>query len=149
MALTLPGVEPVASPPPPVPASLPGDDALAARGAELFEQPEIAQWLPSEADLLALAQGGAPEVVAAAALTGPARAAWAQRLWLMAELFEHHELSAAAQLARAVARTLPHETGLGPFAQEFYARAAKLPRAPSSSALPPASHLSMPLPRPR
>lgn len=124
-----------------------GDPALAARGAELFEQDEIAQWLPGDGALKILSQrieevNASPLELSAAQkqqqidakvqatarefFTERARALYAARLWSMAEIFEATGRAEPAAIARAASRTLASGAWPSAFASRFFGRLIEL-----------------------
>ncbi len=161
-ALTRIGVTPL-DPDFPVPA--PGaDDASADEAAKaLHALPEIAQWLPSEAHLQALAQrvdavrssalALSPEqqevkaleearALAAEAFTPALRQLYGRRLWYAGELFEANARPEHAALARAEGSRLFHGAGPSRFAELLFEKVlATLPRPAAAPAG------AMPLPR--
>ena len=144
-----------------VPAPVTGDDALAARGAALFEEDEIGQWLPPEANIRLLGQrveevNASPltlspaqkkqqveakvELTATEFLTPAMRALYGQRLWHTAEIFAANGRTEAAQLAQATARALVAGKGPSPFIHRFFGRVIELSAkegAPAEGAVPP------------
>ena len=130
-----------------LPAAEPGDEALATRAAQLFEQDEIAQWLPPEASIKLLAQrveevNASPlalsgpqkqqqldakiELTASEFLTPATRALYGHRLWKTAEIFAATGRDEAAQLARATARALASGKGPSAFVHRFFGRVVEL-----------------------
>ena len=113
----------------PLPPLEPEDISAATRGATLAREAELTGWLPSESAIAALADQLAeletsPLVLseaqkrdqalakasqaAASYLTPERRRLYGRRLWAMAELFDHDDRAAQANLARAEARLLFH-----------------------------------------
>lgn len=145
-ALTRIGINPL-DPDVPVPAPEPGDAAVDGAAA-LHALREIAQWLPSEAQLLALGQRvdalkalpldaakreekerAEARALAAEAFTPPVRQLYGRRLWYAAELFEALGRADDARLARAEARKLFHGDGPGRFGEQLFEKVlATLPR---------------------
>jgi len=138
-------VQPATTPPPPLPVPEDADAALALRGAELHDEPELRSWLPPEDELQRLAQAVeelrtsplalSPQQRAeqmqervramAVAFFTPERAAlYARRLWLTADVFERTGRPRAAQLARAEARRLFHQAPgvFSGFAEALYGK---------------------------
>lgn len=158
-ALTRIGIAPL-DPDVPVPPPEPGDAAADGAGA-LHGLREIAQWIPSEAQLQALGQRvhalkalgldaatqhekelAEARSLAAEAFTPAVRQLYGRRLWYAGELFEALERPEHAALARAEARRLFHGDGPGRFGELLFEKVlATLPRA---SAAPMGA---MPLPR--
>lgn len=141
----------------PLPPPEPGDDAAAARGALLFDEPELAQWLPPEAHIRVLAQRvqeveASPltlspaqkqqqlearvEATAREFLTPAMRALYARRLWASAEIFEATGREASAQLCRSTARSLAAGAAPGPFVHRFFARVIELSAAAGKAGKP-------------
>jgi hypothetical protein len=115
---------------PEVPAPESGDPRLIVEGHRLHEQPEIAAWLPPEAELRVLQQkllevvqspiqlteaqqqNQLVEAFRSAAqtfFTPPMKRLYGLRLWAMAEFFELSGRAEAAMLAKAEARWLVHD----------------------------------------
>ncbi len=105
------------------------DQGLAARGASLHEEPEIAQWLPPIDTLRQLALKAQEiatsalyvdenqraqqlrhtiQTMAEAFFTEPMRQLYGRRLWLMADLFDRSGRAEQGRIARAEARRLFH-----------------------------------------
>lgn len=150
---------------PDVPAPAPEDAGLAARAGALFEQPEIAEWLPPEPELRALAQtldeaatsplaltpaqqadARASKVAARAKafFTPAVRQLYGRRLWAMGEVYQVTGRAEAGALARSAARQLFHGEGPTAFGERLFARVLELsPAAPppgaQAAALPPPS----------
>lgn len=125
-----------------IPGLVQGDLEHAADGAELHDLPEISPWLPSEPDLHALSDSLAPgklaglsdaaklerrktqvEAQAQRTFTAKVRALYARRLWLAAELVEHHHRPDDAARLRAEARRLVHSNAPSTFAQRLFSKA--------------------------
>ncbi len=119
----------------PIDALAPGDAALLERSGVLHEAPEVVSWLPTDTDLAELAQRlgdeatASPERKAEIArevshrfATPAIRALYANRLWLMAELFEGTDRAELAALARAEARHLAHDTKASKFLEQLFAK---------------------------
>lgn len=158
-ALTRLGVTPL-DPDVAVPPPEPGDAATEGAGP-LHGLREIAQWLPSEAQLQALAQRvdalkalgldaakqqekelAEARALAAETFTPTVRQLYGRRLWYTGELFEALARPEHAALARAEARKLFHGDGPGRFGELLFEKVlATLPRA---SAAPLGA---MPMPR--
>jgi hypothetical protein len=153
----------------PIP-SLEADDARDAQAAAaLHQEPELAQWMPSEADLVALAQK-AEEVrssplaltdaqkaeqlaqkataLAREKLSAEQRKLYARRLWHTAELYDATERTKQAALARAEARRLFHGTEPSPFIDRMYVKAAET-AALNAAAAPATLPGGLPMPQPR
>ena len=111
-------------------------------GAKLHDEKEIAEWFPSESDLIALsakaltAELGAGDAAAKKAkkeelaramadekFTAAVRALYARRLWYQGEYFEARGRKDAAARARGEARRLLHTTEPSRFAQQLYVKA--------------------------
>lgn len=141
----------------PLPPPEPGDEALAARGAQLFEEDELAQWLPPEASIRVLAQrvqeveaspltlspaqkkqqlDAKVEATAKEFLTPAMRALYARRLWSTAEIFEATGRAEPARLCRATARSLAAGTAESPFVHRFFARVIELSASAGKAGLP-------------
>ncbi len=137
-----------------IPPMEPGDEAAKEDGAQLHDEPEFAQWLPSEPDLVLLGtQASAVDVLpldeagkrskkealalalAAERFTPQVRALYARRLWYQAEYFEANERAEVADRARAEARRLLHGEPLARFAQHLYVKTLSTLR-PSAGLLP-------------
>lgn len=136
--------------PAPVPAAEPGDAALAQRGAELHQSPELSQWLPPEEFIRALGerlaavaesplalspaqkqeqQRAKVALTAAEFLTPAFRALYARRLWEMGALFEATGRAPLAQLAQASARTLAHGARGDRFVEAMFEKVVSLSEA--------------------
>lgn len=152
----------------PIPSPEADDAEVAKLAAALHREAELAQWMPSEADLATLAQK-AQEVrssplaltdaqkaeqlahkataLAQASIDADKRRLYARRLWHTAELFDATGRAEAARLARAEARLLFHGTSPSLFLEKMYGKAAETAAPPPSAAEVVGSHL--PLPRPK
>jgi hypothetical protein len=138
-------VLPAASPRPPLPLPEDGDAALALEAARLHEEPELRGWLPPEDELkvfaarvqevrtspLALSEQQRAEqlldrvrTMAEAFFTPLRSQLYARRLWLTADVFARTGRVDAAQLARAAARRLFHQSPgvFSPFAEALYGK---------------------------
>lgn len=131
----------------PIPACTPDDVKTVSTSAALHDEPELAQWLPNETDLTAMAEVPADvksdptkaeakaTELAAAFLDGPMRQRYARRLWRNAELFDDTNRGASAELARATARHLFHTTDANPFTVTLFSKAFRLDPADKVKAL--------------
>lgn len=141
----------------PVPKPNADDAPLVAEGAALHDDPEIAQWLPPEAELVKLADNPpkAPDERRARANEGvdrfftPAmRLIYARRLLHTADVFEGTGREALAPIARATGRHLAHLDANTPFSTRLFEKvfalnepkadpiAELLARAPAAGKLP-------------
>ncbi len=137
-----------------IPPLEPTDAASRADGATLHLLPEIAEWAPSEADLVVLSsQVGALDVLpidgaakeakketlartfAQQLFTPELRLLWARRLWYTGELLENRGRNDDAARARAEARRLAHETEASPFAEELFVKVLPQLKMPSAAEL--------------
>lgn len=147
-----------------IPPASPDSRTLARRAAKLHEEPELAQWMPSQTALetlsrrvdevlhspLQLSDAQRAEQLelkvrqaAEELLTPAARALYARRLSAMAELFEVNQKPDAATLARAEASLLAHTSEASMFAEAMFRRVLELsktlspqPQEPSPEAAP-------------
>ncbi len=129
--------------PRPVPEPTKEDEALAAKGAALHGEPEIAEWLPSPGALKVLDQRAQETLASPLALSEAQKAEqlrqkaratakeyfdervrllYAGRLILMAELFTSVERGEQSALATACARVLAHREGPGAFGQALFTK---------------------------
>ncbi|GMU60971.1 MAG: hypothetical protein AMXMBFR34_27340 [Myxococcaceae bacterium] len=152
----------------PIPAPEAFDEREARNGASLQQEPELGQWMPSEAELAKLgeiarevrssplaltdAQKAAQLSHRAAALardflTPEKRKLYARRLWVNAEIFEASERPAQAKLARAEARRLFHTSEPCAFLERMFTKAAETSAPPPSAAEVVAERI--PIPRPK
>jgi len=128
----------------PIPPLQPEDARDAQAAAALHAEAEIAQWMPSETELAALAKK-AEELrasplaltdaqqreqleqhavaLAREAMTADKRTIYARRLWLTAELFDSTDRATQAAKARAEARRLVHSTEPSPFLERLFTKA--------------------------
>jgi hypothetical protein len=153
------GVEAATTELPPLPPSEDGDAALAVESGALHREPELAAWLPPEAELKRLALrvdevrtsplALSPEQQAEALrerirsqaeefFDAPRRQLYARRLWTVAEALERRGARHLAQVARATARRLFHGSPglLPPFAEQLFAKVLALMGRPRGAAQP-------------
>jgi hypothetical protein len=127
------------------------DVRLATEGGSLHDEPEIVSWLPSEAELRALALKLDEIAVSALYIDATQRAQqamhqtaqfaqtsftpevkrrYARRLWAMADYFEKSGRARKGEIARAEARRLFHDApGLfSPFALRLFEKVVELTR---------------------
>jgi hypothetical protein len=160
------GIEGAAEEPPPLPAPEDGDAALAVGSGALHREPELAAWLPPEAELKRLALrvdevrtsplALSPEQQAEALrerirtqaeefFDAPRQRLYARRLWLAATALERRGADHAARVARATARRMFHGApGLfPPFAEQLFGKVlalmARPPGARGASSAPAAT----------
>jgi hypothetical protein len=156
-------VSAAAAPPPALPVPEEGDAALALEADRLHEEPELRGWLPPEDELklfsarvqevrtspLALSDAQRTEQLlervhsmAVAFFTQERSRLYALRLWRTAETFERTGRGHAAQVARAEARRLYHQSpGLfSRFAETLYGKLLQhLPAPPGPGGTPAAA----------
>ena len=148
------GIEAAPGEPPALPAPEEGDAALAVESGALHREPELAAWLPPEADLerlalrvdelrtspLALSPEQQVEALrdrirsqAEEFFDEPHRRLYARRLWAVAPALERRGAQHPARVARAAARRLFHGTpGLfPPFAEQLFAKVLALMARPA------------------
>ncbi|MEW5737461.1 MAG: hypothetical protein AB1938_00970 [Myxococcota bacterium] len=152
----------------PIPPPEPDDEREAEKAGTLHDEPELGQWMPSEAELaklgqiasevkaspLALSEAQKAEQLAHRAvalarefLTPDKRRLYARRLWANAEILEASGRAAQAKLARAEARRLFHTSEPSRFIERMYTRAAETATPPASAAEAVASRMPLPPPR--
>jgi len=147
------GIEAAAEELPPLPAPEDGDAALAVESGALHREPELAAWLPPEAELKRLALrvdevrtsplALSPEQQADALrervrsqaeefFDAPRRHLFARRLWTVATALERRGGDHAARVARATARRMFHGApGLfPPFAEQLFGKVLALMARP-------------------
>jgi hypothetical protein len=143
------GVQPTNGEPPPLPKPQDGDAALAVESARLHGEPELAAWLPPEAELrrlalrvdelrtspLALTPEQQTEALrerlrsqVEAFFTEPRRQLYARRLWAVADGLERRGATEPGRMARATARRLFHATPetLPAFAEALFTKVLAL-----------------------
>jgi hypothetical protein len=143
------GVEVAQSEPPPLPDPEDGDAALAVEGGTLHGEPELAAWLPPEAELkrlalridelrtspLALTQEQQSESLrerihgqAEEFFTPERMRLYARRLWQVVPALERRGATHGAAVARAAARRMFHHSpGLfPPFAEQLFTKVLAL-----------------------
>jgi hypothetical protein len=155
------GVEATDSEPPPLPEPEDGDAALAVESGSLHAEPEVAAWLPPEAELrrlalridelrtspLALTQEQQTEALwerihgQAEEFFSPERMRlYARRLWQVVPSLERRGANRAAAVARATARRMFHHSPglIPPFAEQLFTKVlalmARAGQAPASGA---------------
>lgn len=125
-----------------LPRPEPTDEALLETTGTLHDEPELAQWLPPQAQIALLgeqtraleAQKAEPEAVRQNArklaeefFVGPVRQLYARRLWGIAEFFEGTGRANPGKLARAEARQLfHHPTAIGGFSRRLFEKVIAL-----------------------
>jgi hypothetical protein len=154
------GIDAVTGELPPLPPPEEGDGALAVESGALHREPEFAAWLPPEPELKRLALRldelrTSPLALSAeqqaAALRDRIRAQaeeffdeerrrlYARRLWAVAPALEQRGADHAAQVARATARRLFHESAglVPPFAEQLFTKVlALMGRPPGARGAP-------------
>jgi hypothetical protein len=128
-----------------VPSADAADAGHAESSAALFNEKEIAEWLPPETQLSELSTKSAEfkaatsdmkafeqqraalaETMSKAFFTTPLRRIFARRLWLTAEVYEQQGRAQPAALARATARALYHHEAHLPFLTSLFTRSFTL-----------------------
>jgi hypothetical protein len=162
LALRHLGIEAAMEELPPLPAPEEGDGALAVESGALHQEPELAAWLPPEAELKRLALrvdevrtsplALSPEQQAEALrervrsqaeefFDEARRRLYARRLWAVAPALARRGAEHAAQVARATARRMFHGAPglLPPFAEHVFGKIlAMMARAPGARGPSPA-----------
>jgi hypothetical protein len=128
-----------------VPSADAADAGHAESSAALFNEKEIAEWLPPETQLSELSTKSAEfkaatsdmkafeqqraalaETMSKAFFTTPLRRIFARRLWLTAEVYEQQGRAQPTALARATARALYHHEAHLPFLTSLFTRSFTL-----------------------